>query len=414
MDRGKKTIDELAHENAELRARLLEESEAAEEFRARLAEAEVALDSIRNGEADGLPISAAESERIYTLEGADTAYRNLVENIQQGAATMFMDGTIFYSNQHLVRILKTPLQQFIGASIHNFVHPADEPLFNTLVDQARKGSSEGELRFQTADGHLMPVSLVFIRLQLGERWGLCLVVTDLTTIGTAEKLARAKEQMQREITVHKWAGDLLSDRLPELLETASHQSLEELITELMTYQIELQMQNDELRQTQQQLDTTRKRYLDLYDFAPVSYFSFDQRGKIMEANLAGARMLGVGRGRLIGMSFSSFCTAESADQFYLHQKRVFKCRESDRCELTLKISGTELETQIESIAVQDDDGSYSFCQSAIYRHDQAPTGLRRHNASRSRRHARNEKRVNCTSNGFSWNLLIKSREIKAK
>lgn len=222
MDRGKKTIEELARENAELRARLLEELETAEELRARLTEAEAALDTMRDN-----------------------------------------------------------------------------------------------------------------------------------------------EQLKRELAIPQRAEELLPARLPELLERASHHSLEELITELMTYQIELEMQNDELRQTQQQLDTTRKKYSDLYDFAPVGYFRFDRQGKILEANLAGAQMLGVGRGRLIGMFFASFCTPESADQFYLHQKRVFKCRESDRCVLTLKIIGTEFETQIESIAVRDEDGSYSFCQSAF-------------------------------------------------
>jgi len=71
--------------------------------------------------------------------------------------------------------------------------------------------------------------------------------------------------------------------------------LEKTIHELGVYQIELEMQNEELRQAQVSLGASRAKYSDLYDFAPVGYLTFDKNGVVIEANLTGCRMLGRGK-----------------------------------------------------------------------------------------------------------------------
>src|SRR5208283_2972171 len=72
-----------------------------------------------------------------------------------------------------------------------------------------------------------------------------------------------------------------------------------LIHELRVHQIELEMQNDELRRSQIQLDESRMRYADLYDFAPVGYLTFDREGLVVEANLTVAKRLGKERSRIL-------------------------------------------------------------------------------------------------------------------
>jgi PAS domain S-box-containing protein len=73
-----------------------------------------------------------------------------------------------------------------------------------------------------------------------------------------------------------------------------------------------------------ELETSRARYFDLYDLAPVGYFTLDENGSVLEANLTGAKLLGVARAALVGTSLSRFVVGEDADVYYLHHRQLFK------------------------------------------------------------------------------------------
>ena len=83
-------------------------------------------------------------------------------------------------------------------------------------------------------------------------------------------------------------------------------SIDEIIHELEVHQIELEMQNDELKNTLVALEEAKDRYMDLYNFAPVGYLAISHRGVIVEANLTAATMLGVERSRLLGHGLALF------------------------------------------------------------------------------------------------------------
>ena len=103
------------------------------------------------------------------------------------------------------------------------------------------------------------------------------------------------------------------------LQDLSALDIKSLVHELGTYQIELEMQNEELRHSQASLEESRARFLDLYDFAPVGYFTFDKKGIILEANLTGTQILDVDRVALINRPFSFFVRKEDQDIFFLQQ-----------------------------------------------------------------------------------------------
>lgn len=105
--------------------------------------------------------------------------------------------------------------------------------------------------------------------------------------------------------------------------------------ELQVHQIELEMQNEELRHAQQQLDASRARYFDLFDLAPVGYCTVSEQGLIVEANIAAATLLGVARSELVGQCFSRFILTTFQDTFYLYRKRLSETRKSQTCELKM-------------------------------------------------------------------------------
>ena len=94
--------------------------------------------------------------------------------------------------------------------------------------------------------------------------------------------------------LRKKAEKILSEK-KQVPQKISSGDVEKLIHELQVHQIELEMQNDELRKAQAEIEESRSRYVDLYDFAPVGYFTLDNKGVIGEANLTGASLLGAER-----------------------------------------------------------------------------------------------------------------------
>jgi PAS domain S-box-containing protein len=116
-------------------------------------------------------------------------------------------------------------------------------------------------------------------------------------------------------------------------------SAAELLHELQVHQVELEMQNEELRLAQGALEETRDRYLELYDFAPVGYLTLDDGGKIASINLAGAGMLGVDRAALVSRSFERFVHPTEWSRWVNHLERVRERGAPQGCELILRPEG---------------------------------------------------------------------------
>ena len=163
------------------------------ELRARLTDAEEALRAIRGGEVDAVVVAGRDGPQVFTLRGAEHAYRVLIESMNEGALTLTADKTILYANRSFARMVKCPLEQVLGSSFRRFLSEEDRVTLRPLLKRAGKTGAKLQIVLKATDGSQIPVQ-VSIR-PLAENGSarriLGLVVTDLTEAGRVADLLRA-------------------------------------------------------------------------------------------------------------------------------------------------------------------------------------------------------------------------------
>ncbi len=134
-------------------------------------------------------------------------------------------------------------------------------------------------------------------------------------------------------------AEAIAERIPASLapaaEPRSAEAAERMLHELQVHQIELEMQNDELRRTQAELEVSRARYFDLYDLAPVGYLTTGETGLILEGNITAAELLGVTRASLGQQPLARFVVPGDQDAYYFHRKRLVATGTPQSVELKL-------------------------------------------------------------------------------
>ena len=144
---------------------------------------------------------------------------------------------------------------------------------------------------------------------------------------------------------------------PENLKAMSPEETQHVVHELQVHQIELEMQNENLRLAYAELEAMRARYFDLYDLAPAGYFTVSEEGLVLETNLTAATLLGVLRGVLVNRPFSQFVFKEDQDIYYLHRGQLLGAGAPQACELRMvKNDGEPLWVHLQASAAQDADG----------------------------------------------------------
>jgi len=177
------------------------------------------------------------------------------------------------------------------------------------------------------------------------------------------KKAECKSKELRDL--RKRAEAMLETQGEEVLDLSPEQ-VSNLVQELRTHQIQLELQNEELRMAQVDLAESRDRYSNLYDFAPVGYVTVSEKDLILEANLTLAVTLGVERGCLLKKPFTKFIVSEDQDIYHLHRRALLETKESRTCELRVRQKeGNPLWVRMECVAEKDCDRSGIRFRSAI-------------------------------------------------
>ena len=161
-----------------------------ETLRARLADAEDMLRAIRQGEIDALVVEGDRGNQVYTLHSADEPYRNLVEQMQEGAVALTSRGDILYANARFAAMVGEPLESVVGSRVERFVNQADREEFASLLDA---GSGRRRSRLVGADPRAFEVSLSLTTTASADRVNL--IVSDLSEILEATS---SRDRAQRD------------------------------------------------------------------------------------------------------------------------------------------------------------------------------------------------------------------------
>ena len=174
-----------------------DDTTAAEQIRClteRLAEAEETLRAVRSGEIDAFIVQGPDGEQVYALRSAEQPYRNLVEDMLEGAAILTTDGDIAYCNKRFAELVAVPLEAAVGSCMERFVHPADRPAYRSLLCA---GSGKRRAQLTTAQGRSIDVFMSFTTSVCDEVERRNLIITDLSELLDAQSgRNRAEQQSQ--------------------------------------------------------------------------------------------------------------------------------------------------------------------------------------------------------------------------
>ncbi len=173
----------------------------------RLQESEGTLDAIRSGEVDALAISGPDGYQVYTLTGADRTYRIVLETMNEGAAIIGSDGVVLFCNARLSRILKTPLERILGASMARFVTQDDAQSFEALLNRSLVERQQTELTLKAGSGDFVPARASTSPLFLEDSTTICMIVADITEQKRAKQALRLSEERFRALV--EGAQDLI-------------------------------------------------------------------------------------------------------------------------------------------------------------------------------------------------------------
>ena len=171
-----------------------------DELHIRLTEAEETLQAIRSGDVDAIVVSGAESEMIFSLVSAETPYRIIVQEMNEGVVTLSAEGIILYCNQRFSEILAVPAKKIVGSSFSRFVIDTDQTIFNSLFRKGLERKTDGEIRCLSAEDRIIYMNLLFNPLPPDLLGDICIMAADISKLKLKEtELFLSNETLEKRI-----------------------------------------------------------------------------------------------------------------------------------------------------------------------------------------------------------------------
>jgi PAS domain S-box-containing protein len=171
-----------------------------EELRSRLAETEATLDAIRNGEVDAIVVSGSGGEKIFTLNSAETPYRIIIEEMDEGAVTISQEGIILFCNRRFAQLIDYPMHKVLGSNLNDFISECNPCLFQQVLQEGLNGRIKEEITTINRNGDTVYLHLSMCILPEGLIGKICIIVTDISEL--------KKHQHNLQLLVNERTGEL--------------------------------------------------------------------------------------------------------------------------------------------------------------------------------------------------------------
>jgi PAS domain S-box-containing protein len=190
-------------------------------LRGLLADAQATLHAIRSGEVDAVVIDSKLGPQVYTLDGAESDYRILIESMNEGALVLARDALILYANSCFASMVERPLAQLMGCSLFDLLSAADQATLKRLLNRPGRMDAKAELLLRRPYGKPLPVRVSIQRLPgtRSKSLSIGMVVSDLTEFRRREELLRdfSRSLMQVQEAERQRIATNLGDNITQLL-----------------------------------------------------------------------------------------------------------------------------------------------------------------------------------------------------
>lgn len=268
-----------------------------EELERRLHEAEETIEAIRTGAVDAIVVSGEKGEhQVFTLEGADSPYRAIIETMSEGAVTLNSDGVILYCNKRFSEILDIPIERLIGTGFST--HCIDGHALSRILRAAMTGAGKGEVHLKTGSGSPVPVYISGNgHGSLGTAASSCLMVTDISELTEArDALQKSHDGLERRVEERTAELVRANAALKEEIEKA-RQAEEELRGSRRELEVRVRERTTEVRRAFEKLSKERRHLYDVLETMHVMVCLIRADYRVAFANRAFRERFGEDRGR---------------------------------------------------------------------------------------------------------------------
>ncbi len=208
-----------------------------EELRQRVNEYEETLNSIRNGEIDAIVVSGVNGEKIYSLTSAETIYRIIIEEMNEGAITTSHEGLITYCNTWFAELVSEPMEKLVGSYFVTFLQESEQQAFIDLLQTGLKGKIVGQKSYKLISGQVLDLQISISPMPADIQNGVCIMFSNITQLKQQEKeLVLFNSQLDQKI-VEKTKELSKSNQELKALHMASVSMMEDAVEAKKTLEI---------------------------------------------------------------------------------------------------------------------------------------------------------------------------------